>query len=442
MITRFFRSTVGQVLLISATSSTVTFLISLALFAWLYPLAPPRPPFPWSVAFRIESLVDGVRSTPERDLPMILSAVRTPLTEARLVSAPPVCGELSKDTRELEAVLQEDLQGVAGPVSVRNCSDAPVATRIQILVKLGDQTLALRTHAVDGTRRRLTPPLIGALVFLGVALVLMSAWAVWLVIRPLRRLSDQVTTFGQDMSFVPLAEEGPLEIRRAAHAFNLMQERVTRSMQDRTRMLAAISHDMRSPLTRMRLQLDTAESTPLVGQLLRETLLMQDMVTSALGYLGNRSTAEAFEPVDLAALLQTICDEYADTGVDIDYAGPEALTVVCRPNGMQRAFGNLLENAIAFGHHVDVTAIVTGKLISVSISDDGPGIPDAMLVDVIEPFVRLDPSRNARPGSLGLGLSIVRDIMQEHGGRLVLSNRAEGGLLARIELPFANDSVG
>lgn len=436
MIGRFFRSTVGQILMITASSSTVTFLFSLALFSWLYPNAPPRPPWPWSVAFRIESLVDGLRGVPERDRAALLAGVRWPLTEARLATAASVCDVLSKDTRELEAVLQDDLAATSGKVSVRECSDVPLETRVQILVGLGEQTLAVRTHAVNGTRRRLTFPLVGALVFLGVAVVLMSAWAVWLVIRPLRRLSDQVTTFGEQMSFVPLAEEGPLEIRRAAHAFNLMQERVTRSIQDRTRMLAAISHDMRSPLTRMRLQLDTAEPTQMVQKLSRETILMQDMVTSALGYLGNRSSSEAFEPLDLAALLQTICDEYADAGVEIHYTGPDALTVVCKPNAIQRAVGNLLENAIAFGSRIDVIATSAGDQVAVTIGDDGPGIPAHQLAEVIEPFVRLDPSRNARPGSLGLGLSIVSDIVQEHGGRLTLSNRVEGGLLALIELPL------
>lgn len=431
---RFFASMMGQILAIIASASALTFVLFLMLWVVQRQHIPPTPPWPWPLAYRVESLVDLLRSLPAEQRGAALASIRSPLAEARLLVAPPVCDELSADTRDLEAVLAEHLGDRAGTVTVRRCSDASASANIQILIGLDGQTLALRAYQVDRPPRRFGFAFVGSLLFLCIAVSALSLWVVWLVIRPLRRLSERAESFGRELSITPIVEEGPLEIRHAAHAFNLMQERVSRSVQDRTRMLAAISHDLRTPLTRMRLQLDTAPPAPLHARLLREIGLMQTMLTSVLAYFGN-GTAEPKELLDLSALLRALAEEYSESGASVRYAGPYGVIVRCRPNAMQRAFANLLENALQHASSVEIAvADEADGGVRIDVVDDGPGIPEAQLADVLEPFVRLDPVRSSRPGGFGLGLSIVREIVEEHGGQLSLHNRPEGGLVARIVL--------
>jgi len=252
------------------------------------------------------------------------------------------------------------------------------------------------------------------------------------VIRPLRRLSEQADAFGKEMAIAPIEEEGPLEIRRAAHAFNLMQERIARSIQNRTRMLAAISHDLRTPLTRMRLQVETGRADIARDKLIRDIDLMQTMVTSALAFLSSGESREEKEWLDLGALIATLCDEYEEAGATIRYEGPAQIRFFCRPDAMHRVLTNLIENAIHFGNTVGVSASTKGQTLTIEVADDGPGIPEDRLRDVIEPFVRLDPARGKRPGSAGLGLAIVREIVQAHDGTFTLINRKPSGLIARV----------
>ena len=433
---RFFSTTIGQILAIVASASAATFCLFLLLLMLLYPHVPPAPPWPWHAAYRVEALVDSLRHAPVRDQAALLAEPRDPLTEARLLTAPPVCDELNQETRELEAVLNADLLAGAGPATVRVCTGAPTDTEMQVLVRMGAQTLALRTRGVSRPTPHLTFPFVGAMLFLCVGVAAMSTWAVWRVIRPLRRLSERAEAFGRDMAVEPLAEEGPLEIQRAASAFNRMQQRVTGVLNDRTRMLAAVSHDLRTPLTRMQLALQTAEPAPLHGRLLRDVGHMRIMVDSALAYLSDAHEREPRESVDLAALLQALCDDYADGGADVAYEGAEEAVATCRPNAIQRAMGNLLDNAVQYGSAVRVHAEADDAFVTVAISNDGTPIPVDRLGDITEPFVRLDPTRNDRPGSVGLGLSIVRDIVAEHRGTLDIANRPDGqGVTVTVRLP-------
>lgn len=433
---RFFSTTIGQILVIVASASAVTFCLFLLLLTLLYPHVPPAPPWPWHAAYRVEALVDTLQSVPESEQAALLAAPRDPLAEARLLVAPPMCDELNDETRELEFVLNADLLKGAGPATVRACSGAPVETGMQVLVRMGAKTLALRTHGVTRPTPHLTFPFVGAMLFLCVGVAAMSTWAIWRVIRPLRRLSESADAFGRDMAVEPLAEEGPLEIQRAASAFNRMQQRVTGALKDRTRMLAAVSHDLRTPLTRMQLALQTAEPAPLHERLLRDVGHMRVMVDSALAYLSESHEGEPREPVDLAALLQSLCDDYADGGADVAYEGVEEAVANCRPNAIQRAMGNLLDNAVQYGSAVRVHAETAEGAVRITISNDGAPIPIERLGDITEPFVRLDPARNDRPGSVGLGLSIVRDIVAEHRGTLEIANRpGSQGVTVTVHLP-------
>lgn len=432
MMRRFFSTTLGQILAIIATSSAITFALFLALLWKLNPIVSREPPWPWPPAYRIVNLVDALRTLPESERSLVIAGAQRPDLSVRLTQAPALCGKLTTDTRDLEAVLRAQLGKDAANVTVRSCASGEPQRRIQAVIGLHDQTLDIRTGRTTPDPPVLTFQFVGALLFLCVALAAMSAWAVWRVIWPLRRLSEQADAFGRSIAISPIEEEGPLEIRRVARAFNLMQERVTRSLQDRTRMLAAISHDLRTPLTRMRLQLDTSSTDIARGKLLKDVGLMQSMVSSALAFLSGGSDQEQREWLDLGALLSTVCDEFEERGAAIGYEGPEQIRFFCRPHAITRALTNLVENGINFGSSVVVTASIKGDRIEIDVADDGPGIPKDKLKDVLEPFVRLDPARSGRPGSVGLGLSIVKEIVEAHGGTLELIQRQPTGLVVRV----------
>jgi signal transduction histidine kinase len=425
---RFFGTTLGQILTIVACSSVVTYALFVALV--FVPGGPPRLPWPWQPTYRIAGLVQILRGVPESERTNVVAAAQRPDFSLRLTQSATTCDTTTINSSDLEAALQFQLPDVPGVIA-RSCNADETTPDIQVLVPLGKETLEVHINQFGYAPPRFSFPIFGALAFLCVGVACLSAWAVWRVIRPLRRLSERAEAFGRDIVVAPIEEEGPLEIRRAAHAFNLMQERITTSIQSRTRMLAAISHDLRTPLTRMRLQLDT-EKEVARDKLLRDIHLMEKMVSSALAFLSSNSESEKKEWLDLGALLATLCDEYEDTGAHIHYDGPDQIPFLCRPDAIERVMSNLIENALRYGGLVAVIASVRASHIMIDVSDDGPGIPEERLQDVIEPFVRLDPARADQPGSVGLGLSIVNDIVHAHGGKLTLFNRKPSGLTARI----------
>ncbi|SAK55254.1 periplasmic sensor signal transduction histidine kinase [Caballeronia pedi] len=436
LMPRVFSTTLGQILAIVACSSAATLLLFIALL--FYPGAPPNPPWPWQTSYRIVALVDMLKAMPDAERAHVLSAGQRSNLMAKLTGKPSICVGSTLDTHDLESALRSILRIDAG-LTVRTCDARDPTHDLQVLIPLDDRTLEIRTDRNEREPDRFTVPFFAALAFLCVGVAALSAWAVSRVIGPLRRLSENADAFGRDITVAPIVEEGPLEIRRAAHAFNRMQERIARSMQSRTRMLAAISHDLRTPLTRMRLQLDVEKKEIERAKLLRDVDLMQKMVSSALAFLTSDAGAEAKEWLDLGALLETLCDEYAESGVEIRYEGPDYLPFFCRPESIQRLLTNLLENAIHYGTQTLVTAGAIERTVLVEVIDNGPGIPADRLQDVVEPFVRLDPARSKRPGSVGLGLSIVDDIVRAHGGTLTLINRKPSGLIARVALPLAGD---
>jgi signal transduction histidine kinase len=434
MIPRFFTTTIGQILAIIASSSVITFLLILFTLSRIYSGVPPSLPWPWHITLRVANIVNSVTEAPAEKHSAIIAAAKQPDMQVRLTQVPMSCESQTVDTYGLQAVLRSEMPDISQRITVRSCDLDEDSDDIQILVGLGDQTLDIRTGK-PGHARWLTMPVVSMLLFLCVAVSGMSTWAAWRVIRPLRRLSAKADAFGHDIDVKPLEEEGPLEVRRAARAFNLMQERVSRSMSDRTRTLAAISHDLRTPLTRMRLQLQSEQSELKRDMLLRDVDLMQSMVTSALAFLSGSFNQEEKEWVDLGALLSTLSDEYEDRGANVTYDGPQHMRFFCRPNAISRALTNLVDNAIHYGDTISIVASETTDAIIVDVMDDGPGIPQDKVQEVIEPFVRLDASRSNRPGSVGLGLSIVKEVVSAHFGTLELIQRPPKGLIARLSFP-------
>jgi signal transduction histidine kinase len=257
---------------------------------------------------------------------------------------------------------------------------------------------------------------------------------------PIRRFSVAAERLGLDIGAPPLREAGPAELRAAAAAINGMQRRIKSFVDDRTEMLAAISHDLRTPISRLRLR---AERLPDGGdgeraRVIDDLMLMDRMIAATIDFARDANSGEARCRIDLASLVETACEALADLGKDVAYAGPAYLAFTCRPMAIGRAVQNVLENAVEYGGRAIATVVEVPDGVEVRIADDGPGIPVAEQQRVFEPFTRLDRARSSEHRGTGLGLSIARNILRAHGGDVVLANRPEGGLLVTLRLPRAD----
>ena len=268
--------------------------------------------------------------------------------------------------------------------------------------------------------------------------VLVSLLAFYLVVRPLRRLARAADSFGRDLPGTPpLPESGPREVREAAQAFNRMQRRIRDFVDERSRTLAAVSHDLRTPLTRMRLrveQLNEAQRVPLQKDMDELQQLMDTTID-----LARESSGEDFAPVDVAALVESLVEDRQDMGQNVVLEQAENLNdvppLLARPLSIKRCLGNLLDNAVRYGGGAVVSVRDSRELLEIVICDNGPGIPEEDLNRVFEPFYRLEPSRSRSTGGNGLGLAIARSMARQHGGDIVLANRPQGGLCASLSLP-------
>lgn len=267
--------------------------------------------------------------------------------------------------------------------------------------------------------------------------VLVAGLLVRGMVAPLRRLAQAADAIGHTVDPAPIAETGSDEVRQVAHAFNAMQERIGRLVHDRTHALAAVSHDLRTPITRLRLRAAFVADHDVQASIDRDLDEMEAMIEATLAYLSGSAEAEAPRPTDLPAMLATLVDAATDAGKRATYAGPGHLTALVPPLGLKRAFANLIDNAIIYGGCARVRLALEGDQVLVEIEDDGPGIPPGDAARVFEPFVRLEQSRNRGTGGVGLGLPIARQVVTAAGGQLALVNRAGGGLTARVELPKA-----
>jgi len=254
-----------------------------------------------------------------------------------------------------------------------------------------------------------------------------------LIARPLRALSDAADSIGQPGPGVNVPEHGPHEVRQAARAFNRMQARIATMVADRTRALAAVSHDLRTPVARLRLRAGFVDNAELQRQIDHDLDEIDSMIGSTLAYLRGDQDHEATRAVNLAAILETLCDDATDMGGAVRYVGPSHTRIIGRPVALKRAFANLIGNAVHYAGETEVWLSQHENSILVRILDNGPGIPDADLESVFEPFHRLDVARR-RAGS-GLGLTIARQVVESHGGTILLENRTTGGLCATVTLP-------
>ncbi len=254
-------------------------------------------------------------------------------------------------------------------------------------------------------------------------------------VRPLLRLAEAAESFGMGRIDVELTPHGAREVRRAARAFLAMRERIQRQVQQRTQMLAGVSHDLRTPLTRMKLELAMLPRTEMVENLEVEVRAMERMVDGYLAFARGEE-AEAPAPTDLGVVLRDLVERARGQTGEVRLACDGDLTLEIRPLSIRRALDNLIDNAARYGSHVAVTAAREGAAIVVTVDDDGPGIPLQAREDVFKPFQRMDEARGADTGGVGLGLTIARDAVRHHGGDVVLGDSPSGGLRAVVRLPL------
>jgi signal transduction histidine kinase len=316
----------------------------------------------------------------------------------------------------------------------------PGGHRVIVGMHLPDGPWLNVSVAVEPARAWHSPTFLAAFVLMTAAAAGLTLWAVRRLTAPVRTLAAAAEALGRDVNAPPLPEDGPLEVATAAAAFNTMAARIRRFVEDRTELLTAIGHDLRTPITRLKLRAEFVEDDEQRGKMLADLEELEAMVSATLAFGRDARTTEPVSSLDLAELLRTVLDEAGDARPDVveklAYEGPAHLTVRVRPLALKRALANLVSNAVTYGGGARVRLVPpTDGMLTIEVEDDGPGIPPAELDRVFEPFHRGEPSRSRETGGVGLGLPIARNIFRAHGGDVTLANRPMGGAKATAAFP-------
>ena len=401
------------------------------------------PASPVDVANRVALVITALDAVPQSDRQRLADALRQPDLRIDTEAAPePASVAEPAAARPFPLRLIEERLGNRFPLTLAQ-SDAPQQRqRLAIRARLGDGSTVGIEALVPAPPNLVafgTRSVLFYLPFLTVAIAILTIWATRRVTAPLRAFSDAAERLGNERSAPLLPEQGPAELQRAARSFNRMQEQIKRFIEERTRTLAAISHDLRTPITRLRLRVEAAvENVEEQRKMLRDLYRMERMVSSALSFLRDGAPDEPPVSVDLASILQSVCDGFSDMGYDARYVGPPTFAMRGRPDLLGRAVANLVENAAKYGSVVTVDlARRDGGTAILQIDDDGPGIPDDEKAKAFDAFYRLDAARDGDSGGFGLGLSIAKAIVELHGGRIELANRAPHGLRVVVILPIS-----
>jgi signal transduction histidine kinase len=308
------------------------------------------------------------------------------------------------------------------------------------------QALDISVQLADGSWLNAVAPLrlpivpeanVRWLILLGAsvaAVIIVVAFAVRWITRPLTALGEAADRVGRGESVELLSVTGPYEITRTVTAFNAMQQRLSRFVSDRLMMLAAVSHDLRTPMTAARLRAEMIDDAEARDAIVRSLTQMQYITETTLSFARDETVSEEPRTIDLASLIEAVADDLAGTGQNVTIAGADHLPYRCRPALLRRALTNLISNGVKYGKQARVTLRLTDEHVHIMIDDEGPGVPRDQLERVFEPFVRCDQSRSCETGGIGLGLSIARTIIRAHGGEVMLKNMP-GGLRAEVTLP-------
>ncbi|WP_301101923.1 ATP-binding protein [Propionivibrio sp.] len=302
-------------------------------------------------------------------------------------------------------------------------------------VRLRDGQWVRISAASEGGAPAFSNDLVTNLLITMLIVIVVVMIAVRQATRPLKDLAIAADTLGRDLDAAPLDNKGPTEVRRTVQAFNRMQARIKRLVDERSRALAAVSHDLRTPLTRLRLRAELVGDNSLRDQMAVDLDLMSAMIDATLDYLRGLQDNEAVRPIDMNALLQSLVDDAAVLGKAISVDGLAQWPYTGRLSALRRALQNLIDNAIKYGRSARLRIEDSAIALRIIVDDEGPGITPEELVRVTEAYYRPDASRSRETGGVGLGLSIVKDIALMHGGKLLLTNRPKGGLSAILALP-------
>jgi signal transduction histidine kinase len=315
-------------------------------------------------------------------------------------------------------------------------STPTVAKAILVQVGLGDDTWITFKSAIREPPNILTSSrfLLSMLVRL-VTVIVLSLVAVRLATRPLQTLAAAAEELGRDIHRLPLKETGSVEVRRAASAFNTMQKRLIEYIQERTRILAAVSHDLKTPITRLRLRAELLDDPKVRAKFVNDLEEMEEMVSATLDFTRGLDNVEPRRNVDMMALLESLQADAQELGHEVTISGNVKQPAKADPHSLKRCLGNLLDNAWKYGKHVRISVEDSDQELRILVRDDGPGIPETEIEQVFEPFYRVEGSRNRATGGVGLGLSIARNAARANGGDLVLKNHPQGGLVATLRLP-------
>ncbi len=408
-------------------------------------------------AQRIADTLQLLNSLPPADRHKFVSTLNSPTLRISLDAPLSSQPRQNPDSANLAAgfsMLLRDLLGESPPIEVtvsevewragqheahtsRHAISIPPQQKIPFIVRtqLRDGTTVSFDALPTGEAFPMPPrPLFNLLILLA-AVIVLSLFAVRLATRPLNTLASAAEKLGNDINSPPLLETGPTEVRRAAHAFNTMQSRLASYIQERTRILAAMSHDLKTPITRLRLRAELLEDDELRAKFTKDLEEMESMVATTLDFMRGVDNPEPLQPMDVMALLESLQADAAEMGQEVRLEGIATHPYPCKPAALKRCLGNLIDNAVKYGKNATIRVEDSDKQLQISILDQGPGIPETLLERVFEPFYRLETSRSRDTGGTGLGLSIARNIAQLHGGELVLKNRAGGGLEAVLMLP-------
>lgn len=319
------------------------------------------------------------------------------------------------------------------PATVGKALDA--ARGLLVSVELSDGTW-LNFRVESKTSDDLLPiRFILSMAVMVIAVILLSIFIVNHLTRPLRLFAAAARNLGRDIESPAIPVAGPRELREAIEAFNEMQRRIQRLIADRTQMLTAISHDLRTPVTLLRLRAEFIGDDEERAKMLATLDDMEGMISSVLAFSREDVEKETSETVDLAALIESVTDDMAETGLPVEFTGPEKLPYACRRMAMRRTLTNLIDNAVKYGKNAHVHLGATPEVVTITVDDEGPGIPAHQLERVFSPFYRLESSRGGETAGTGLGLSVARAMILANGGEITLENRTEGGLRATVRLP-------
>jgi signal transduction histidine kinase len=380
------------------------------------------------------ALLESESQTDRGRVASVLSGVRLKvLLQAQAPIVPVNTLPLDESSSELQSLLEQGLAGRPMHMYLEK-REAGSEYRVTDVQMHGGDWVRFDYLRPPSLSEWSNPLLLESLV-LSIAIVLVSLFAMRWVTRPLSILAHAADELGVDLNRPPLPERGPVEVRTATAAFNKMQARLRDYIYERTRILTAVSHDLRTPITRLRLRAELLADEELKVKLVRDLQEMENMTNATLQFLRGFEDREAVQSVDLMALLESLETDSHDMGYDVTLQGRVARPVMLRPRAMRRLLDNLVTNAVRYGKKAMIGVEDIGSAVVIRVRDAGPGIPAQELEKVFEPYYRLDISRTQENGGTGLGLSIARNIADLHGGKLILQNHPAGGLEAVFTLP-------